>query len=94
MSRTNVRDEGLRRIGRLTGWVAALGVAGTGFLAAVVSTPRPDARPARRACRAGPAAPSVAPTGSGPSGRSRVSGPAVQAPVPVQQVPIVRSGAS
>jgi len=96
MSRTYVRDEGLRRIGRLTGWVAALGVAGTGFLAAVVYHATPGRSTSSAGVQSGPAAPSVAPVGApvgAPAGDPGFQAP-VQAPVPVQQVPIVRSGAS
>jgi len=105
VTRTHVRDEGLRRISRLTGWVAALGVAGVGFLAAAVS----HAAPGRSAATVSPAV--QAGTGSGAegattggdasagaavdpgSGASGFQAPA-QAPVAVPQAPIVRSGAS
>ena len=95
-----MRDEGLRRIARLTTWVAAVGVAGTGFLAAALS----HATPGRATTTASSSSPAVSPASSplqsGPGGATGT--PAgdpgfqapIQAPVPVQQVPIVRSGAS
>ena len=87
MHRAQVRDDGLRRVSSITRWVAAAGVAGTAFLAGIVYKAAP-----------GRAASTTAPTGSNatvtdPNSAGGGFQPS-QAPVPVQQVPIVRSGGS
>ena len=97
MSRTHVRDEGLRRIGSLTAWVAAAAAAGTGFLAAAVYHATPG-RATTTASSTSSNGTSAVPSGAaGPTG-SQAGDPGfqapVQAPVPLQQVPVVRSGAS
>ena len=96
MNRAHTRDEGLARVSSITRWVAALGVGGTAVLAGIVY----KAAPGRSA--SAPAATG----GSGTVTSGGASAPAAdptagggfqapdQAPVPVQQVPIVRSGAS
>jgi hypothetical protein len=96
MSRARARDEGLSRVSSITRWVAAAGVAGTAFLAAIVYK---DA-PGRAATSSTPpasgngTAPSATdPTATDPGLGGGFQAPA-QAPVPVQQAPIVRSGAS
>jgi len=93
MSRTDARDEGLARVSSITRWVAAVGVAGTALLAALVykdapgrsvsaTTPTPAAGGGSSVSTPGPS-----------QGSSGLQAP-IQAPAPVQQVPIVRSGAS
>jgi hypothetical protein len=86
---THTRDEGLSRVSSITRWVAALGVAATGVLAAVVYKEAPGR--------------SAASPSSVTSGGTSTSDPGTddggfqapqQAPAPVQQAPVVRSGAS
>jgi hypothetical protein len=90
MSRSHARDEGLYRVSSITRWVAAAGVAATAFLAAVVYKDAPG-----RAAASTPAPSSGAstPAVTGPNAGGGFQAPA-QAPVQVQQPPVVRSGAS
>jgi hypothetical protein len=95
VNRAHTRDEGLARVSSITRWVAALGVAGTAVLAGIVYKAAP-----------GRAASAPATTGGGTVTSGGTGAPAAdatagggfqapdQAPVQVQQVPIVRSGAS
>lgn len=96
VSSTRARDEGLRRISTVTRWVAALGVTGTAVLAGFVYRVTPG-----RASASTPSAPASAPSaGTSPAtGGTNVDPNAgfqapAAVPVPVQQVPVVRSGAS
>ena len=90
MHPAHTRDEGLARVSSITRWVAATGVAGTAILAGIVYKAAPgrsSPRPATTAGRASLSTPSPASDGGGFQAPD-------QAPVPVQQVPIVRTGAS
>jgi hypothetical protein len=87
MQRTQVRDEGLRRVSSITRWVAAAGVAGTAVLAGIVYKSTPGR--ASSSASTGSSA-TVTDPGAGGDGFQTPS----QTPVPVQQVPVVRSGAS
>ena len=90
MRKTDARDQGLRRISGLTAWVAALGVAATGVFAAVVARATPG--------RSSPAGVVTVQGGSSPATLAPSVDPGfqapLQAPIPVQQAPIVRSGQS
>ncbi len=100
MSSTHVRDDGIRRVSSITRWVAALGVAATGFFAAFVYRSAPG-KSAVSTPSGGAAA-----TNAGSAGTGADTGPApadpnaggfqapAVAPTPVYQVPVVRSGAS
>ena len=92
MSRARARDEGLSRVASITRWVAAAGVAATAFLAAVVYKDAPG-----RAATSSTPSPATGngsdPSASDPGLGGGFQAPA-QAPVPVQQAPVVRSGAS
>jgi len=102
VSSTHVRDEGLQRISSITRWVAAIGVTGTAFLAAAVYR----ATPGRSVSSSGQSVNAVTPAGpvaqggyaGDPNAGSNTDSSGfqapVQVPVPVQQAPIVRSGAS
>ena len=90
MHPAHTRDEGLARVSSITRWVAATGVAGTAILAGIVYKAAPgrsSSRPATTAGSASLSTPSPASDGGGFQAPD-------QAPVPVQQVPIVRTGAS
>ena len=94
------REQGLRRLYRLTAWVAAGAVAATGLIAAAAA----DALPGRSSTSSGPTAPTTqGQGGSGdastttvapPDGSSDSSGlqPAAQAPVPTGRSHHVVSG--
>jgi hypothetical protein len=103
VSSINGRDEGLRRVSTITRWVAALGVAGTGFLAAVVYRAAPghstvSTSSAGATTAPGPPQPAADPNATVDPNATAPADPGFQAPtvapVPVYQAPIVRSGAS
>jgi hypothetical protein len=97
VSSTRARDDGLRRISTITRWVAAIGVTGTAVLAGFVYRVAPG-----RASTSTPSAPAGAPSaGTSPTagGTANVDPNAgfqtpAAVPAPVQQAPVVRSGAS
>jgi hypothetical protein len=95
VSSTRARDEGLRRISTITRWVAAIGVTGTAVLAGFVYR----VSPGRASTTSAPAsAPSVetSPADGGTGSVDPNAGFQAPAavPAPVQQAPVVRSGAS
>jgi hypothetical protein len=94
VSRTRARDEGLERISTVTRWVAALGVAGTALIAGVVYRAAPGRASSPTSSPA--STPATAPTADPNAGVDPNAGfqAPVDAPVPVQQAPIVRSGGS
>jgi hypothetical protein len=90
VNRARARDEGLSRVSSITRWVAALGVAGTAALAGFVY----KAVPGRSSSASTPAQGGGTVSTPDPNaGDNGFQAPA-QAPVPVQRVPIVRSGSS
>jgi len=94
MHRGQVRDEGLRRIRSITRWVAATAVAGTAVLAGLVYEATPGRATSTASTPGGTAGP-TATTGAVPDpGAAGGFQPPDQAPVPVQQAPVVRSGSS
>jgi hypothetical protein len=95
---TNARDDGLRRISTITRWVAAVGVAGTALLAAVVyratpgrATTTPPTSPAGTAATVPDPNAGV---GANAGGTGNPGFQAPTAPVPAYQPPVVRSGGS
>jgi hypothetical protein len=91
-----VRDEGLRRVSSITRWVAATAVAGTAVLAAIVYKATPGR--ASSTPSTGGGATVTGPGANGPNVNDPNAGGGFQVPnqvpVPVQQPPLVRSGAS
>ena len=95
MNRSQARDDGLFRVSSITRWVAALGVAATAALAGFVYKSAPGRSTSATS------SPSASPSSSGSSAGTPDPGSdgggfqaPEQAPVPVQQAPVVRSGAS
>jgi hypothetical protein len=93
MSRAHTRDAGLSRVSSITRWVAALGVVATGVLAAVAYKVAPG-RASASVPLVTPGTSSEAPSTTAPGAGSTGFQAPDQAPVPTQQAPVVRSGAS
>ena len=90
MHPAHARDEGLARVSSITRWVAAMGVAGSAVLAGIVYKAAPGRSSSAPATTAG----STSLSTSSPASDAGAFQAPDQAPVPVQQVPIVRTGAS
>jgi hypothetical protein len=95
VSSTHARDDGIRRVSSITRWVAALGVAATGFFAAFVYRSAPGKSTVSTPAAGAASADAGSNTGSAPADPTAggFQAPAV-APTPVYQAPMVRSGAS
>jgi hypothetical protein len=96
VSSTRARDDGLRRISTVTRWVAAIGVTGTAVLAGFVYRVAPGRASAPTSTPASAPSAGTSPAAGGTANVDPNAGFQAPAavPVPVQQAPVVRSGAS